>query len=80
MDKQNVTLSLPKKLLKKAKIVAIRQEKSLSGFLADLLASAVHQDEAYEIAFRRNMARQKSAYDLGTGGKIQWDREALHRH
>jgi len=79
MKKQNVTLTLPKELLQKAKIVAIRKEKSLSGFMVDLLSAAVRQEEAYEIAYRREKARQKKVYDLGTDGNIEWDREEIHR-
>ena len=37
MDRQNVTLSLPKSLLKKAKIVAAQEEKSLSELMREML-------------------------------------------
>ena len=37
MEKQNVTLSLPKALLQKAKLMAVRQDKSLSQLLVEAL-------------------------------------------
>jgi hypothetical protein len=36
MEKQNVTLSIPRQLLKQAKVIAARQDKSLSQFFFTL--------------------------------------------
>lgn len=43
MEKQNVTLSLPKDILKQAKIVAVQQNTSLSQLLTDTLIEKVTQ-------------------------------------
>jgi metal-responsive CopG/Arc/MetJ family transcriptional regulator len=47
VDRQNVTLSLPKALLKEAKTLAIRKDRSLS----DLLRSAL-EEKVKEIYLR----------------------------
>lgn len=47
MERQNVTLSIPKDILKKAKILAIEQDSSLSGLLTRFLIEMVEQHEQY---------------------------------
>lgn len=79
MDKtQNVTLAIPKDLLRKAKILAIHQNTSLSGLLTQTLSELVSRQESYEQARRRNTDLLKSGFDLGTRGQISGDREGLH--
>ena len=75
---QNVTLAIPKDILRKAKILAIQKNTSLSGLLTQTLAELVAHQEAYEMARQRNLALLKSGFDLGTQGNIPWKREALH--
>jgi hypothetical protein len=79
MDKiQNVTLSIPKDVLRKAKILAINKNISLSGLLTQTLTDLVAHQEAYEQARQRNLTLLKSGLDLGTQGYITWKREELH--
>ncbi len=78
MDKQNVTLSLPKDLLQKAKIIAIKRNTSLSGLLRDCLNEIVKKEEAYEIAKNRHKRLLNKGFDLGLKGRISWIREELH--
>jgi metal-responsive CopG/Arc/MetJ family transcriptional regulator len=47
MQRQNVTLSLPKSLLKKAKVLAAKKEKSLSQILKEAIQEKV---KSYRIA------------------------------
>jgi hypothetical protein len=75
---QNVTLAIPKKILRKAKILAIRKNTSLSGLLTQTLVELVSHQEDYDQARQRNMAMLKSGFDLGTQGSIAWKREELH--
>ena len=76
MEKQNVTLSLPKHLLQRAKILAVRRHHSLSGLLADLLAELVEAEDRYEEAMRRSLDRLDEARNLN--GDYAWSRESLH--
>jgi hypothetical protein len=78
MEKQNITLSIPKVVLKKAKILAIQKNTSLSRLLAQTLEELVAEHEGYEQARQRNLEILKTGIDLGTQGSISWKREDLH--
>ena len=71
---QNITLAIPKNLLRKAKILAIQKNTSLSGLLTQTLADLVSHQESYEQARQRNLEMLNSGYDLGTQGNIPWSR------
>jgi hypothetical protein len=77
VEYQNVTLSLPKDVLKKAKILAIEQDSSLSGLMSRLLEELVSKGDNYHQARERHLAIFKKL-DLGTGGRVNWNREDLH--
>lgn len=78
MDKQNVTLSVPKDILRKAKIIAIERNTSLSGLLTRLLIDVVTDEDRYDRAKRYHLALLADPPDLGTGGSISWTRDELH--
>jgi len=78
MEKQNVTLSLPKSLLREAKILAVERGISLSQLLAEALEELLRRRREYERARKRHSAILKKGVDLGTGGKVQVRREELH--
>ena len=79
MDKiQNVTLSIPKDILRKAKILAVNRNTSLSGLLTQTLTDLVAHQEAYEQARQHNLALLKNGFNLGTKGHITWKREEIH--
>ena len=75
---QNVTLSIPKDILRKAKILAVQKNTSLSGLLTQTLAELVEHEEDFEQARRRSLEMLRSGFDLGTQGEITWKREELH--
>jgi hypothetical protein len=76
VEKQNVTVSLSREVLKKAKILAARRETSISGLLAQEIEAMVSEDEAYERAQRQAMALLQRGFHLG--GVIKATREELH--
>lgn len=78
MERQNITLSLPKDLLQKAKIMAVKNNTSLSGLLRDYLMKITDKEEAYQIAQAGHRRLLKKGYDFGLEGKIPWNREDLH--
>lgn len=78
MTTQNITLSLPKDTLLKAKILAIRRGTSVSGLLAGELERLVYEDEAYKRAQQNALIRLSHAGDLGTQGHITTGRDELH--
>jgi len=75
---QNVTLAIPKDILRKAKILAIQKNTSLSGLLTQTLADLVAHQETYEQARQRNLALLERSFDLGSQGEITWKRDELH--
>ncbi len=78
MDRQNVTLSLPKTLLKKAKIVAAQEEKSLSELMREVLRGKVEQQTGYAKAKQRHISLLKKGLNLGTKGRFSYTRDELH--
>jgi pyruvoyl-dependent arginine decarboxylase (PvlArgDC) len=78
MERQNITLSLPKDLLKKAKILAVEKNESLSGLLSEYIAKMTNEEEAYQAAKVRHSRMLKKGFDLGLRGKTPWKREELH--
>jgi len=75
---QNVTLAIPKDILRKAKIIAVQKNTSLSGLLTQILVEIVSREESYEQARQRNLELLKTGFDLGTKGNVTWKREELH--
>jgi hypothetical protein len=78
MEKQNITLSLPKELLLKAKLLAVKRQTSVSGLLTRTLETLIQQEELYSHARQRHLRWLKDAADLGTGGQIEIRRDDLH--
>jgi len=78
MERQNVTLSLPKLLLKKAKVIAAGREKSLSELLRESLEEKVREANGYKKARQRQLKLLKEGLDLGTKGDIATTRDEIH--
>ena len=77
-ETQNVTLSLPKELLRQAKIIAIEENTSLSQLLKTAIAEIVTRADHYKIAQAQHLDWLKEAADLGSDGTPLWTREELH--
>jgi len=75
-EKQNVTISLSRQVLKKAKILAARRETSISGLLAHEIECLVGDEEAYERAERQALALLEKGFHLS--GEIRARRDELH--
>ncbi|MDI3481312.1 MAG: hypothetical protein PWQ97_967 [Tepidanaerobacteraceae bacterium] len=76
---QNITLSLPKDLLKKIKHIAINKHTSVSGLLTKTLEEIVKKEDLYEKARLHHIdILENNNIDLGTEGKTIWNREDLH--
>lgn len=74
--KQNVTISLSRQVLKKAKILAARRETSISGLLAQEIESLVGEEDAYERAEKQALEFLDRGFHLG--GVIRTRRDKLH--
>jgi hypothetical protein len=74
--RQNVTISLDRKTIQKAKILAARRSTSISGLLAQQIEILVGEEEAYERAERQAMALLDQGFHLS--GLIRVSRDELH--
>ena len=77
-ETQNITLSLPKEILLKVKLIAVRRQVSMSGLLVKTLEALVEQEDAYVSAQRRHLQWLEEGFDLGTAGQIVTQRGELH--
>lgn len=74
-----MTLSLPRALLRKVKVVAATRDTSISALLTKALEEIAGQDDdRRRRAVRRTLARAREGYDLGTHGRSGVDRDDVH--
>jgi hypothetical protein len=78
VETQNITLSLPKDILLRVKLIAVQRQTSVSGLLAQTLERLVQQEDAYVHARRRHLEWLDRGVDLGTDGTILTRRDELH--
>lgn len=74
--KQNITLSLEKKILKKGKILAARKDASISRMLSDHLKEMIESEDRYQSAKRHAVQVLKKGFSMG--GQKTWTREELY--
>ena len=74
--KQNITLSLDKDLIQKAKVISAKRRSSVSNMLSQELQKIVESAERYEVARRKAISDLRTGYHLG--GRITASREELH--
>ena len=77
-DSQNVTLSLPRELLKRIKRLAADRDTSVSALMAETLTRLADEDRGYSAARRRGLAALRAARSLGSKGRAGWSRDELH--
>jgi len=74
----NVTLGLPRRLLKRVKRLAADRDTSVSALMAEALERLADEQSRYAAARTRSLAAMRSARSLGTGGRASWTRDELH--
>ena len=77
-ENQNVTLSLPRELLKRVKRLAADRDTSVSALMTEALARLADETRRYSAARKRALAAMTSARSLGTRGRPAWTRDQLH--
>jgi hypothetical protein len=73
--KQNLTVSLDKDTIRKARILAAKRGTSVSGLVASQLRETVQEDDRYESARRIALELLERGFHLG-GGRLK--RDDLH--
>jgi len=77
-ENQNITLSVPREVLKRVKRIAADRDTSVSALMTEALARLADEDRRYSAARKRALAAMKSARSLGTRGRRTWTRDELH--
>lgn len=78
MERQNITLSIPRKTLKKAKLLAVAKDQSLSGLLTEFIETLVKDEDTYEQAHQQQLLLMEKGIDFGLNGSVNWTREESH--
>jgi len=74
--KQNITLSLDKDLIQRAKVISAKRRSSVSNMLSQELQRIVESAESYEVSRKRAISNLRTGYHLG--GIITASRDELH--
>jgi len=72
----NITLTMPSELIKQAKILAAQRDTSVSGLVAELLASVTGLSDNDQTIWDREQAAM--AAGLMRVGQITWSRDEVH--
>jgi len=75
-QKQNLTISLDRRTIRMAKVVAAKRSTSISGLLAHQIEILVGEEEAYERSERQALSLLDEGFHLG--GVIWANRNELH--
>jgi Ribbon-helix-helix protein, copG family len=75
---RNITLSLPRELLRQIKRLAADRDTSVSAMMIEALKSLADEDRRYSAARKQALAALRTARSLGTGGRRTWSRDELH--
>lgn len=78
VETQNITLSLPRELLKRVKRLAADRDTSVSWLMTEALTRLIDEARRYSAARRRSLLALRSSRSLGTGGERTWSRDELH--
>ena len=77
-ETQNITLALPKALLREVKRLAADRDTSVSALMATALDQLTSENRRYAAARRGAIAALTNATSMGTGGRRSWTRDDLH--
>jgi hypothetical protein len=79
VERQNVTLAIPKDLLRRARLLAVESNSSLSGLLVRALEDSVVRATRYADAHHAHEIILEEGLELGLNERIRWSRDELHR-
>jgi hypothetical protein len=77
-DNQNITLSVPREVLRRVKRLAADRDTSVSALMTEALVRLADEDRRYAAARKRALAAMTSGTSLGTRGRRTWTRDELH--
>ena len=65
MEMQNITLSLPKPILHRVKILAVQRQSSVSRLLTQAVEKMLEEETEYEAARKRQAILLEKGFNLG---------------
>lgn len=77
-ETQNITLALPKALLREVKRLAADRDTSVSALMAQALDQLASAERRYTSARRGALVALAAGKSLGTQGRRSWTRDSLH--
>ena len=78
METQNITLTLPKSILRRIKTLAAQRHTSVSHLVTKTLEELVEHETGYAAARKRQLDWLSHGVNLGTRGQAGWTRADLH--
>ena len=78
MENQNITLSIPKEILKQVKLIAVQKNTSVSKLLTQKLQEIVEKENAYLRAKERQVYLVQEGFDLQVKEQPSWERDELY--
>ncbi|WP_028306401.1 hypothetical protein [Desulfitibacter alkalitolerans] len=78
MENQNITLSIPKEILKQVKLIAVQKNTSVSKLLTQKLQEIVEKEKAYLRAKERQVYLVQEGFDLQVKEQPSWKRDELY--
>jgi Arc/MetJ-type ribon-helix-helix transcriptional regulator len=76
METQNITLSLPKSVLRRMKLLAAQRQSSVSRLLTQAVENMLAEETEYEAARKRQTKLLEKGFNLGF--RKPANRDALH--
>lgn len=73
---QNLTVSLDKEVIRRARVLAAKRGTSISKLVAEHIRAMIADDDRYEIAQVKALALLETGFALG--GEIHGSRDELH--
>jgi Arc/MetJ-type ribon-helix-helix transcriptional regulator len=65
METQNISLSLPKSILRRMKLLAVQRQSSVSRLLTQAAERMLEEETEYEVARKRQIALLEKGFNLG---------------
>jgi len=78
LETRNITLALPKEMLRQIRVLAAKRGTSVSAILKEKLTALIQEESDYGRARREFMEVANRGFDLGTHGEARWTRDELH--
>jgi hypothetical protein len=78
VDKRNLTLSLPQPLVRKAKELAVREERSLNEYVKEAIQEKISRSSGYTKAMERQLKYLEKGVRMESRGRRPATRDELH--